>query len=64
MSGRGNHPELVGMVIQRIGPKERTFSHLAVAVDAEVIREVLTLLDASERTPIPATVTPSKKPTR
>ncbi len=64
ISGRGNHPELVGMVIQRIGPKERTFSHLAVAVDAEVIRDMLTLLDASERAPIPATVTPTKIPTR
>jgi hypothetical protein len=49
IAGRGSRPELVGMIIQRVGPKAQTFSHLAVAVDADAIRETLELLAARER---------------
>ena len=61
ITGLANRPKLVGMVIQRIGPDKGAFSHLAVAVDAEAIRETLELLAASERllVPVPATKTPS-----
>jgi hypothetical protein len=41
--GRGAKPELVGMIIRRIGTDERAFSHLAIAVDAAAIRETLRL---------------------
>jgi hypothetical protein len=46
--GRGSRPRLAGMIIQRIGPDARAFSHLAVAVDAAVVRETLDLLAARE----------------
>lgn len=39
-----NRPKLVGMIVQRISSKADNFSHLAVAVDADVIRETLALL--------------------
>ncbi|HEY1082735.1 MAG TPA: serine protease [Prosthecobacter sp.] len=44
---------LAGMIIQRIGPTSTSFSHLAVAVDADAIRETLELLVAGQRTSIP-----------
>jgi hypothetical protein len=55
--GRGTRPELVGVVIQRIGPKTSSFSHLAVAVDVDTIRETLAMLGSVEThiTPAPAT---------
>jgi hypothetical protein len=43
-AGRGGRPELVGMIIQRIGRDKGTFSHFAIAVDASAIRETLQLL--------------------
>ena len=45
-------PKLVGMVIQRVGPEARSFSHLAVAVNAEVIRQTLQMLADRESHPV------------
>jgi hypothetical protein len=45
----GSRPKLVGMITKRIGPTTRSFSHLAVAVDVNTIRETLQLLLASEK---------------
>lgn len=58
-SGR---PKLVGMIIQRLGLEARNFSHLAVAVDADVIRETLALVMASEGLPVPAAKAASTPP--
>jgi len=41
---RGESPELVGMVIERVGRNANSFSHFAIAVDATSIRETLELL--------------------
>jgi hypothetical protein len=49
---RGGRPEVVGMITRRVGADARTFSHLAVAVDANVIRETLGLLAESETQPV------------
>lgn len=46
-SARFGHPELVGILSSRIALNENSFSHLAVAVDANAIRETLALLDAT-----------------
>jgi hypothetical protein len=43
-AGRSGRPQLVGMIIQRIGRDPRTFAHFAIAVDANAIRETLQLL--------------------
>lgn len=40
---------LAGMIIQRIGATSASFSHLAVAVDADAIRETLDLLVAGQQ---------------
>jgi hypothetical protein len=40
------------MVIQRVGPEARSFSHLAVAVNAEVIRQTLQMLADRESHPV------------
>jgi hypothetical protein len=53
MGGKGR-PRLAGMIIQRIGKYPDTFSHLAIAVDADVIRETIALLDASAGEVAPA----------
>lgn len=39
---------LVGMISQRISAEAHNFSHLAVAVDAKVIRETMDLLGAAQ----------------
>jgi hypothetical protein len=62
ITGGDNHPRLVGMISQRIGLEARNFSHLAVAVDADVIRETLALVTASEDRAVPATKASSSKP--
>lgn len=49
LAGRHGPPTLVGMIIRRVGPEARSFSHLAIAVDADVIRETLQLLAAREK---------------
>jgi hypothetical protein len=49
LSQAGGRPKLVGMIIQRVGQKEQSFSHLAVAVDANAIIDTLALLEASEK---------------
>ena len=49
LASQGRRPELVGMIIQRLGAKTDSFSHLAIAVDADVIRETLELVDAHEQ---------------
>ena len=48
LAGRDGPPRLVGMVIRRVGPEAQSFSHLAIAVDSDVIRETLQLLAESE----------------
>lgn len=48
IAGGGKRPKLVGMITRRVGQDEHTFSHLAIAVDARVIRETLDLLAAKE----------------
>lgn len=63
LTGCGRRPELVGMIIQRISPTVDKFSHLAVAVDADVIRETLALVTARDAQPIPVVKT-SPKSTR
>jgi hypothetical protein len=45
---RAGKPEIVGMIIQRIGNASQDFSHLAVAVDSASIRETLDLLAATD----------------
>lgn len=52
LAGRSDRPHLVGMVIQRVSPEADRFSHLAVAIDAEVIRETLKLLTQTEKKPL------------
>jgi hypothetical protein len=52
-SGRGGRPELVGMIIRRVGTDERKFSHLAIAVDAKAIRETLQLVVDREHRGVP-----------
>ncbi len=47
-TGRGGRPELVGMIIRRVGADQRAFSHLAIAVDAQAIRETLQLVAERE----------------
>lgn len=42
----GGRLRLAGMVIERIGADARIFSHLAIAVDADMIRETLALVAA------------------
>lgn len=42
--GAGNRLELVGMITRRVGPAAQSFSHLAVAVDSQAIRETLALI--------------------
>jgi len=64
MTGRGGRPELVGMIIQRIAHGPGSFSHLAVAVDADVIRETLALVAASETRTVPVIQPPSPRPSR
>lgn len=44
LAARGSRPRLAGMIIERIGEDARTFSHLAIAVDADMIRETLALV--------------------
>lgn len=63
ITGWGGRPKLVGMIIQRLGLEASDFSHLAVAVDADVIRETLALVTASEGRPLPAAKATSPKPT-
>ncbi len=58
--GRGTRPELVGIVIQRIGPRTSTCSHLAVAVDVDTIRETLAMLTSTENHTTPARVAKAK----
>ncbi|MCF7786853.1 MAG: serine protease [Prosthecobacter sp.] len=62
INSTGTRPELVGMIIQRISPKASHFSHFAVAVDADVIRQTLALVQASENHMAPAPPSPSAKP--
>lgn len=49
LAARGGRPRLAGVVIQRIGATSASFSHLAVAVDADAIRETLDLLVAGQK---------------
>lgn len=58
----GTHPELAGMIIQRISTKASDFSHFAVAVDADAIRQTLALVEASEHHLAPASPASSPKP--
>jgi V8-like Glu-specific endopeptidase len=62
VNNTGSRPDLVGMIIQRVSPKASDFSHFAVAVDADVIRETLALVEASENHMAPAVPSPSPKP--
>ncbi|MGV3532317.1 MAG: trypsin-like serine peptidase [Chthoniobacteraceae bacterium] len=48
ISRRGNRPELVGIIVERIGKDRRSFAHLAVAIDSIAIHETLRLLDQRE----------------
>ncbi len=47
LAGMGR-PRLAGMIVRRVGTRSTSFSHLAIAVDASVIHEVLELLAARE----------------
>ncbi|MBN8422118.1 MAG: trypsin-like peptidase domain-containing protein [Verrucomicrobia bacterium] len=62
INATGTRPELVGMIIQRISPKASDFSHFAVAVDADAIRQTLALVEASEHHLAPAPSTTPKPP--
>ncbi|OYW29652.1 MAG: hypothetical protein B7Z47_04535 [Chthoniobacter sp. 12-60-6] len=62
VNGCGRRPKLVGMIIERVGAKASSFSHLAIAVDAEVIRETLALVAANEARVVPTLHKPSSKP--
>lgn len=48
VSRPGRKPELVGMVIERVGRNASAFSHFAIAVDVTAIRETLQLLAERE----------------
>lgn len=61
-TGCGSRPKLVGMVIERVGVEKRDFSHLAVAVDADVIRETLALITAAEAPPDPSQLIDPHRP--
>lgn len=52
----GGRPRLAGVISRRVGATTRSFSHLAVAIDADVIRETLALLLASEKAAVPLTM--------
>ena len=57
VAGRGGRPELTGMIIRRVGSDKKAFSHLAIAVEARLIRETLQLLgDHDEQTKATQTV--------
>ena len=47
-TGRGGRPILAGVVLRRVSRNQRGFSHLAIAVEANVIHETLDLLAASK----------------
>lgn len=47
-AGAGGRPELVGMIIRRVATRDRDFSHLAIAVNANAIRETLQLVRERE----------------
>lgn len=53
-TGRGR-PCLAGVVSRRVCADALNFSHLAVAMDADVVRETLALLTASEKAAVPLT---------
>lgn len=53
ISNRKSHPEVVGMIIQRIGQGSQNDSRFAIAVDADALRETLRLLRLSESRPVP-----------
>lgn len=63
INGCGNRPELVGMIIERVSIKASGFSHLAIAVDADVIRETLALVAASEDRIVPSLHQPASRHT-
>ena len=44
--GRGGRPVLAGMIIERLSPARKDFSHMAVSVSPRAIRETLELLEA------------------
>lgn len=46
IKGSGGRPVLAGMVIERVSPARKDFSHLAVSVSPQAIRETLELLEA------------------
>ncbi|MHB1082204.1 MAG: trypsin-like peptidase domain-containing protein [Prosthecobacter sp.] len=64
IAGTSGRPKLVGMIIQRVSPGTRNFSHLAIAVDADVIRETLALVAADENKSATAIQKLPAKPTR
>lgn len=45
--GRGGRPELMGMIIRRVGADRKAFSHLAIAVESSAIHETLQLLETN-----------------
>jgi hypothetical protein len=48
-AGRGGRPELIGMIVRRVGADDRAFSHLAIAVGTGAIRETLEMLSGKAR---------------
>lgn len=42
--GRRGHPELAGIIIRRVTADQKSFSHLAIAVESRAIHETLQLL--------------------
>jgi hypothetical protein len=43
-AGRGARPVLAGLILRRVADNQTDFSHLAIAVEAEAIRETLRIL--------------------
>lgn len=47
-AGAGGRPELIGMIIRRVAARDSDFSHLAIAVSVNAIRETLQLVRERE----------------
>lgn len=46
IKGRGGRPVVAGMIIERVSPARKDFSHMAVSVSPQAIKETLQMLEA------------------
>jgi hypothetical protein len=63
VAGSGGRPQLVGMIVRRIGSDAQKFSHLAVAIEAGAIRETLRMFSQEAAKSSAEAVVTAKPPT-